>query len=189
MAKHTFNSSVKSVIKSIENKQAEIKMAKAEALGKITNSVFKQVGDKYLVKGSYAHKSKSGKSLIYDTPPNADIKVKRTIFFNPKTKFRKIVEVAIFVKGKFVSRSGKFEALVNELSTKVFNKGNNILSGTGVRIEITENSVKMFVDDKSEIFKIETMKRKGSGVLGPIGKCFRSVANMWKGFRTKNQSN
>jgi hypothetical protein len=178
----TFSSNIKSIVKSIETAQVDLQKAKMDGMKQITQAAFKQVEDKYIIKGNFAHPSKSGKTLQYDKPPGANIGRKQTLF-NKKTKFRKVITVMLWVSGKVVSRSGTYQNMVNELSKLDYREGNNQVGD--VRVNISNDGIKIYADDKSEFFKLETFKQAGRTKVMPLTKACRSVVNLWKSVRVK----
>lgn len=183
MLKVTFRSNVKDIIKSIETAQENIKQAKIDGMSKILNETFLRADDKYVIKGNYAKPTKSGKGLSYTSPPNADITVKRTTFFNPKTKFRKVELVALFVRGKITSRSGDYDKTLQKLGNTIFKLGSTIVEG--VRVVLSENGLKVYADDKSKIAKLETTRQAGKAPVAPLTKTLKAVVKMWANIRLK----
>lgn len=179
----TFAGNIRNIVTQIETAEKNIKQAKIDGFSQIANEAFKQAASKYVVPGNYAVPSSTGKSLKYTTPPGANINKKTTVFYNKKTKFRKVTEVAMFIKGKFVSRSGHYEKTLTALANAFYKEGSFLVEG--VRVEIKENSIRIFVDDKSEVFILETRKQLGKTAIAPITKSFRSVVNLWSKVQVK----
>lgn len=177
----TFRSETRGILQAIENAKENVKEAKIQGFQDLTKAAFGQVDNKYIVKGNFAHKSNSGKTLVYDTPSGANINVKKTVAYNPKTRFRKIKEIPLFVKGKIVSRSGEYEEIVKALANASYRLGTTIING--VKVVITENSVKIYADDQSKFFKLETFKQMRKTAISPLLKSFRSIVNQWKKIR------
>lgn len=182
MAKLTFSADIKSTISKIETAKTGIAQAKIEGLGLITKKAFGQMGNKYIVKGNYATPSKSGKTLNYTSPPGANISKTKTLF-NRKTRFKTVFKVALWVAGKIVSRSGKYQKLVERLSNTFFGKGSTRVDD--VKVVIDYNGVKIYADPNSEFYKLETFKQAGRGKVSPLTKSMRSVVNLWKSVRIK----
>lgn len=179
----TYTANIRGVVTAIEQAKTNIEQAKQDGFKQIANAAFGQVGNKYIVKGNYAKPSSSGKSLTYTTPPGANIEVKKTVIFNKKTKFRVTKLVPMFVKGKFVSRSGNYERLMNDLACKQYANGVNILGG--VKVDIQKDYIRVYADTESEVYKLEKMKQLGRTAIAPITKSFRSVVNIWKKVKIK----
>lgn len=178
----TFAHNIKDITRAIETAQTNLEQSKIDGLKELANKAFTQVETKYIVPGNYAKPSKSGKTLQYLTPPGANIFRKQTLY-NAKTKFKKIIQIPLFVLGKIVSRSGTYQNQINQLSTFNFQNGSNVVQD--VRVEISKDSVKVFADSESEFFKIETHKQLGKTPLIPVTKAFRSIVNLWKSVRLK----
>ena len=172
----TFASNIRKITTVIETAKTNIRKAKIEGFGLITKAAAEQVVNKYIQKGNYARPSKTGKSLIYTAPPGANIN-KKIVFFNKKTKFRRVTEVAMFIKGKFVSRSGHYEKTLTALANTHYSEGS--ITVDGVRVEIGADFVRVYADDKSEVFKLETLKQMGKTPVSPLMKTFRSSVNLW----------
>ena len=178
----TFTSNVKQIVKNIEQAQKNLQESKVDGLKQLTNASFVQIGNKYIVKGNYAKPSKSGKTLQYLTPPGGNISRKRTLY-NKKTKFKKVIQEALWVAGKVVSRSGNYEKIIGYFAKTKLNEGNNFFNG--LRIEVLKDRINVWADDKSEVFKLETFKQVGKTKIQPITKAFRSIVSLWKSVRIK----
>lgn len=185
MLKISFRNNLKEIIGNIEKAQQNIEKVKIEGLKEIAKETFKNANEKYVVKGKFAEPSKSGKSLNYKAPPGADISVKKTEVYNPKTKFRKWKLVPMFIKGKIVSRSGDYEKTLEGLASMDYKQGNNFFNG--VRVFISKNGIKIFADDKSKFFKFETRKQLGKTAIQPITKSLKVVARLWNKIRLLNK--
>ena len=183
MPRITFRSETRGIINAIEQAKEGIKEAKIKGFADLTNAAFKQASTKYVVKGNFAHRSKSGKSMVYDTPPNANINVKKTIFRNKKTGFRKVKEIPMFIKGKITSRTGEYESILEALANATFKLGTTVIKG--VKVVITENSVKIFADSESKFFKLETFRQMRKSAISPLTKSYRSIVNQWKKIKIK----
>lgn len=183
MAKFTFNSNVREIAKNIETtKDKTLPAIKIDAFKQYAKLGYGKVSDKYIIKGNFARPSKSGKTLQYTSPPGANISRKRTLF-NKVTKFKKRIEEFLWVKGKVVSRSGKYEKEINDLANYNYTQGNNKVGNT--RVKITPDRFEMWADDKSELYKLESYKQAGKAKVMPITKAFRSIVNIWKQVKIK----
>lgn len=178
MAKISFNKRVKDIITRMET---TVELTKLEGLQQLTKEAFGQVENKYIVKGNYA--TKKGSRLEYTSPPGANIISKRVIFRNAKTGFKKVQEIALFIKGKLVSRSGKYEKQISALANATYKKGDNKIGD--VRVTVSKTGIKIFADDKSEVFYNEIHKQAGGPAIAPIFKSFRSVVSLWKRLKIK----
>jgi len=179
----TFRSETRGILEAIEGAKKNVKEAKIKGFEDLAKAAFKQANTKYVVKGNFAHKSKSGKSMVYDTPTGANINVRKTVAYNPKTKWRKFTEVPMFIKGKIASRTGEYEEILSALASSSFKLGTTVVKG--VKVVITENSLKIFADDQSKFFKLETFKQMKKTAIAPLTKSFRSIVNQWKKIKIK----
>lgn len=178
----TFTANIRGIVTAIEQAKTNIQDAKQEGFKQIANAAFGQVGSKWIVKGTHAQPKKNGK-LEFLTPPGANINSVKTKFFNPKTKFKVQVAVPMFVKGKFVSRSGNYEKIMNDLACAKYANGVNVVSG--VKVDIQPTSLRIYADDQSEVFKLEMHKQQGKTKVSPVTKAFRSAVSIWKRVRIK----
>lgn len=153
-----------------------------EGLSDITKAAFGQVLNKYVVKGEYAEKNERG-NLEYLTPPGANIQMNKQVAYNPKTGWRKVKKVAMFVLGKVVSRTTKYQEQIRELSNMTFRKDSTRVGE--IRVDLNENGVKIYAESGSETFFLETRKQAGKTPIRPIFKAFRSAVNIWKKVRIK----
>lgn len=181
--KISFSADIKQITNGIETAKKNIQEAKIEGLQTIAKSAFGQVESKYIVKGNHSHKSKSG-SVVYDSPPGANIEIEKVVAYNPKTKWKKIKKIPMFIKNKIVDRTGEYLRTISGLARQTFKLGSNKVGPIDVRL--SKDGIQVWIDSKSEAFFLETKKQAGNGSpKAPIIKTFRSVVNLWKKVRIK----
>lgn len=181
--KVSFSANIKSITHGIETAKKNLHDSKIEGFRQISKAAFGQIESKYIVKGTYSHKSKSGK-MIYDTPPGANIEVEKVVAYNPKTKWKKIKKVPMFVKNKVVDRTGGYLKTISTLAKTTLNIGSNRIGPFNVRI--SPNGLEIWIDSKSEAYFMENKKQAGKGSpKAPILKTLRSVRNLWRKTRLK----
>lgn len=176
--KITYKSNITQIVKRIETLQKNVEQAKVQGLSDITKAAFEQVGEKYIVQGSYIDNKEN-----YIAPPNANIKQRKIIAFNPKTGWKKIKETAMFVLGKVVSRTRKYSQQIEDLSRKDFDIGTTRVGE--IRVDLKKDSVKIYAESNSETYWLEKRKQAGKTPIRPIFKAFRSAVNIWKKVRIK----
>lgn len=177
-----FSANVREITKSIEQATKNIDEAKINGIQEIAKTAFGQVESKYIVKGEYSHKSSSGK-IIYDTPPGANIDIEKTVAYNPKTKWKKVKKIAMFVKGKVVDRTTNYLKTISGLAKTTFKVGSNKLGPIDIRL--SKNGLEVWIDNQSETYFLEVKKQAGKAPIAPIMKTLRSVVNIWKKVRIK----
>ena len=180
MAKVTFSSNVKDIIKNIEGQQKDLQRAKAVNLGLLGQAAFQQVRDKYIVPGKFAMTPPGKSKLIYTTPPGANLNSNKYMGRNPRTGQVYIKSVPLFVKGKVVSRTGAYQKDIEKLATMTFPLGRTVVGM--FTIEVTPDSFSIYTDSAGEAFKLETM---GKDKKMPLTKAFRSIVRMWTRLQLK----
>lgn len=175
--KITLKSNMEKILKeltSIETKK--FPKRKQELLRDVAQAGFKQVVDKYIVKGNYT------KGQEYITPPGANIAANKVVAYNPKTKWRKTKRIPMFVRGKVVDRHGKYLQQMQALSQSNFQERVEDIS-----VKITPDKIQILADNNSETWFIEKRPQAGKTPIRPIFRAFRSVANIWKKYIKKGK--
>lgn len=149
---------------------------KKELLEDVARAGFRQVSDKYIVKGNYT------KGKDYVTPPGANIEANKTVAYNPKTKWKKTKRIPMFVRGKVVDRHGKYLAQIEELSKSNFQERVD-----EINVVVTEDKIQILADNNSETWFIEKRPQAGKTPIRPIFRAFRSVVSIWKKYIKKGK--
>jgi hypothetical protein len=86
----------------------------------------------------------------------------------------------MFIKNKIVSRSGKYEKIMDQLANTNFKEGSNKVDA--VNVKINKDGIQVMVEEKSEVYSLELNKKNKRA---PITKSFRSIVSLWKSMRIR----
>lgn len=179
MGKATFNSNVKEVIANIESIGNSYKVQVLNYLCDLTELAFKQTDKKYIVHGNWVKENNTGK-LIPTVPPGGNIAGKAPAWVAPNGKFTRFQKANFYVKGKVVSRSGKYEKEIENIISTGIVPGKNDFDE--VTIEVDPKGIRVYADSDGEVFKVECLTRDKKKA---ITKAFQSIVNMWKNYKIK----
>lgn len=180
MARQTFNSNVKNVATNIEKIQTNYTKEIQNGLAEMALLALGQVQKKSIVSGNWAKKTEKG-NLVPTTPPGANLYGSQVAYENKKTGFKRMKKVLLYIKGKVVGRSGKYEETIANLSSLSKDSIKNA-SANGIRVKINRDGIKVYADSDSEFFKLET---QGKDKKQPLTKSFRSIVNLWSKVRVR----